>query len=126
MTVQDTITFHVTPLRQQECFQPIKEAVAELIGMKRAAGKSARYGHNLELRLGRFSTTHGNLTPRHGKPSESCCAYRRLQICARRFDEQSNLKLLQVVNQVKCDPEEGEATLRKLGRLSQRRRCYQV
>lgn len=61
-TVQDAITFYVAHLRQQERSKPIKDAVAELIGMKRAAGKSARYCHDLKLRLGRFNTTHGDRT----------------------------------------------------------------
>jgi integrase len=53
-TVQRAIDYALTHLRQQEQSIPINDAVKELVAMKRKAGKSQRYCHDLELRLGRF------------------------------------------------------------------------
>jgi integrase len=53
-TVRDAIDFYLAHLRQQERSIPIAEALAELVAMRKAAGKSQRYCRDLELRLGRF------------------------------------------------------------------------
>jgi len=58
-TVGDAIAFYLAYLRQQEKSVSVSAAVAELIEMKRAAKKSARYCKDLGLRLGRFCKTHG-------------------------------------------------------------------
>ncbi len=58
-TVHDAIAFYIAHLRQQEKSIAVSAAVAELVEIKRAAHKSARYLNDLRLRLGRFITTHG-------------------------------------------------------------------
>ena len=58
-TLRDATTFYLAHLRQRETSAPVASAVAELIEMKRAAHKSARYVKDLGLRLGRFNKTHG-------------------------------------------------------------------
>jgi len=58
-TVQDAINFYLAHLKQQERSISVPSAIAELVALKRAGGKSKRYTHDLELRLGRFSAVHG-------------------------------------------------------------------
>lgn len=58
-TLRDATKFYLAHLRQRETSLRVASAVAELIEMKRAAHKSARYVKDLGLRLGRFSKTHG-------------------------------------------------------------------
>jgi integrase len=58
-TLRDATKFYLAYLRQRETSLPVASAVAELIEMKRAAHKSARYVRDLDLRLGRFNKTHG-------------------------------------------------------------------
>ena len=57
-TVQDAINFYITHLRQQEKSILLSDAISELVALKRGAGKSKRYCHDLELRLGRFGREH--------------------------------------------------------------------
>ncbi len=54
-TVQDAITFYLAHLRRQEKSIPLETAIAELVQIRRSSGKSPRYCHDLELRLGRLS-----------------------------------------------------------------------
>lgn len=61
-TVQDAITFYLEHLGRQARSIAIGDAVAELVTVRRAAGKSARYCHDLELRLGRFARAHAGRT----------------------------------------------------------------
>ncbi len=58
-TVQDAINFYLEHLRRQEHSISVSRALTELIGVRQAAGKSKRYCHDLELRLGRFAATFG-------------------------------------------------------------------
>ena len=58
-TLRDATAFYLAHLRQRETSLPVASAAAELIEMKRAAHKSARYVKDLGLRLGRFIKTHG-------------------------------------------------------------------
>ena len=53
-TVHDAIAFYLAHLRQKERSIPLAESIAELVELRRQSGKSARYCHDLELRLGRF------------------------------------------------------------------------
>lgn len=57
-TVQDAVNFYLAHLRQMEKSIPLADAVAELVELRRKAGRSARYCHDLELRLGRFAKEH--------------------------------------------------------------------
>jgi integrase len=59
-TVQDAISFYLAHLRQQEKSLPLSDAIAELVALKRGAGKSVRYTHDLGLRLGRLAKDHGS------------------------------------------------------------------
>ena len=61
-TIRDAATFYAVHLRQQQDSVPVAAAVAELIKLKEAAHKSARYVNDLGLRLGRFCKTHGERT----------------------------------------------------------------
>jgi integrase len=58
-SLREACEFFVAHLRQQETSVPVAQAVAELIALKKGAGKSDRYTHDLVLRLGRFAKTHG-------------------------------------------------------------------
>ena len=58
-TIRDAATFYVAHLRQQEKSIPLSAAIAELVALKTGAGKSDRYTHDLELRLGRLAKDHG-------------------------------------------------------------------
>ena len=58
-TIRDAATFYAVHLRQQQNSVPVAVAAAELIKLKDAAHKSARYVNDLALRLGRFCKTHG-------------------------------------------------------------------
>jgi integrase len=58
-TVQDAISFYVAHLRRQEKSISVTDAVTELVRLKQRAGKSERYCHDLELRLGRFAKSYG-------------------------------------------------------------------
>lgn len=58
-TIRDAATFYAVHLRQQQNSVPVAAAVTELIKLKDAAHKSARYVNDLGLRLGRFCKTHG-------------------------------------------------------------------
>ena len=59
-TVQDAITFYLAVLQRQEKSIPFSDAVAELVALKRGAGKTAQYCRGLETRLGRFAKDHGS------------------------------------------------------------------
>lgn len=58
-TVQQAVEFYLVHLRRQERSISIKDAVSELVALKRAGGKSNRYCGDLTLRLGRLSATCG-------------------------------------------------------------------
>ena len=60
-SVQDAISFYLAYLRREEKSIPLSDAIAELVALKRGAGKSDRYTHDLELRLGRLAKEHGPL-----------------------------------------------------------------
>jgi len=53
-TVHDATAFYLAHLRQQKQSVPLGEAITELVELRRRSGKSPRYCHDLELRLGRF------------------------------------------------------------------------
>ena len=59
-TVQDAITFYLADLQRQEKSIPFSDAVAEMVALKRGAGKTAQYCRGLETRLGRFAKDHGS------------------------------------------------------------------
>ena len=59
-TIQDAITFYLAVLQRQEKSIPFSDAVAELVALKRGAGKTAQYCRGLETRLGRFAKDHGS------------------------------------------------------------------
>ena len=59
-TVQDAITFYMAVLQRQEKSIPFSDAVAELVALKRGAGKTAQYCRGLETRLDRFAKDHGS------------------------------------------------------------------
>lgn len=61
-TVQDAISFYLAHLRQTAQSVPIAAAIGELVELRRTAGNSARYCHDLELRLGRFNLAHPGRT----------------------------------------------------------------
>src|SRR4030095_3879665 len=53
-TVQDAINFYLEHLRREAKSVPLETAISELVAVRKAGGKSKRYCHDLELRLGRF------------------------------------------------------------------------
>ena len=61
-SVQDAISFYLAHLKRQESSATVNDAIKELVALKRAGGKSKRYCHDLELRLGRFAKTHDERT----------------------------------------------------------------
>lgn len=58
-TVQDAVNFYLAHLRREEKSIPLSDAIAELVALKRGSGKSVRYTHDLELRLGRLAKEYG-------------------------------------------------------------------
>jgi hypothetical protein len=58
-TVQDAIAFYLEHLQREEKSLPIADAIRELVMIRKNSGKSPRYCHDLELRLGRFQRAFG-------------------------------------------------------------------
>ena len=59
-TVQEAINFYLEHLRQQERSVPVKDAIIELVAVRRSSGQSELYCCGLKTRLERFQVESGD------------------------------------------------------------------